>query len=196
MSAVRYPIAANATAALNAPLGRAARASDAAVLAGGPVVFATEAAGPSFPTREAALDAFAGRLDDERPGRGSSIQPEDRYCDLRELAEQVPRKPGKSHPPPPIYRDGRRWQAPPATPPVTIWRLSVSYWKPAEAVTPILRSPEDEQARKLANAPQDPKALRERLTQPLRPVKPQQPLDVGLFEFRPPEAPHLLIPDE
>jgi len=196
MSAVRYPIAANATAALNAPLGRAARASDAAVLAGGPVVFATEAAGPSFPTREAALDAFAGRLDDERPGHGSSIQSEDRFCDLRELAQHAPSKPGKSHPPPPIYRDGRRWPAPPATAPVTIWRLSVSYWKPAEAAAPILEPPPGEQTRKRASAPQDPKALRERLSQPLAPVKPQQPLDVGLFEFRPPEAPHLLIPDE
>ena len=42
----------------------------------------------------------------------------------------------------------------------------------------------------------DAKALRERLQQPLRPVKPQQPLDIGLFEVRPPEAPHILMPDE
>jgi len=196
MSAVRFPIAPNATAALNGPLGRAARASDAAVLAGGPVVFASEAVGPSFATREAALDAFAGRLDDERPGHGPSIQPEDRYCDLRELAEQAPRRPGKTHPPPPIYRDGRRWPTPPTTPPATIWRLSVSYWKLADASTPILQPPETDQGRKRESLPQDPHALRERLGQPLRPLKPQQPLDVGLFEFRPPEAPHLLIPDE
>lgn len=32
--------------------------------------------------------------------------------------------------------------------------------------------------------------------QPLLPVRPQQPLDVGLFEVRPPEAPHILMPDE
>jgi hypothetical protein len=31
---------------------------------------------------------------------------------------------------------------------------------------------------------------------PLRPVKPQQPLDIGLFETRPPEAPHIVMPDE
>ena len=28
------------------------------------------------------------------------------------------------------------------------------------------------------------------------PVKPQQPLDVGLFEYRLPEAPEIVIPDE
>ena len=32
--------------------------------------------------------------------------------------------------------------------------------------------------------------------QPLQPVKPQQPLDVGLFEYRLPEAPEIVIPDE
>jgi len=195
MSAVRYPIAANATAALNAPLGRAARASDAAVLAGGPVVFATEASGPSFPSREAALDAFSGRLDDERPGHGPSVQPEDRFCELRELAEQAPRRPGKSLPPPPIYRDGQRWAAP-LPRPATVWRLSVSYWKLAEAAAPILESPEVTAARKRAALPHDPQSLRDRLGQPLRALKPQQPLDVGLFEYRLPEAPHIIVPDE
>jgi hypothetical protein len=42
----------------------------------------------------------------------------------------------------------------------------------------------------------DAPALRARLERPLRPVKPQQPLDIGLFEVRPPEAPHILMPDE
>jgi hypothetical protein len=195
MSAVRYPIAANAAAALNAPLGRAARASDAAVLAGGSVVFVSEAAGPSFASREAALDAFAGRIDDERPGRAASVQPEDRFCELRELAEQAPRRPGKSHPPAPIYRDGHRW-APPPPRPATLWRLSVSYWKLAAAAAPILEAPEAAAARTRAALPHDPQALRDRLGQPLRAVKPQQPLDVGLFEFRPPEAPHIIMPDE
>ena len=32
--------------------------------------------------------------------------------------------------------------------------------------------------------------------QKLAPMKPQQPLDIGLFEYSPPEAPHLTIPDE
>ena len=42
----------------------------------------------------------------------------------------------------------------------------------------------------------DAKALRARPRQPLQPVKPQQPLDIGLFEYSPPDAPHLIIPDE
>ena len=32
--------------------------------------------------------------------------------------------------------------------------------------------------------------------QPLRPVRPQQPLDIGLFEARRPEEPDLIIPDD
>ena len=195
MSAIRYPIAANADAALSAPLGRAARASEAAVLAGGNVVFVTEPAGPAFTGREAALDAFTGRIDDERPGRTASIASEDRFCQLRELAEKPPPRPGKSLPPAPISRDGRRWAAPlPA--PATVWRLSVSYWKLAEAAEPILQPPEAGAPGRRGPTAHDPKTLRERIGQPLRPVKPQQPLDVGLFEFRPPEAPHILMPDE
>jgi hypothetical protein len=38
--------------------------------------------------------------------------------------------------------------------------------------------------------------LRAIAQQPLRPVRPQQPLDIGLFERPAPEAPHILIPDE
>jgi hypothetical protein len=196
MSAVLYPVAANASAALNAPLGRVARASEAALLSGAQVVFVSEAAGPAFPTREAALDAFARRVDDERPGGGGAIPPQDRYCELRELSGAPPPKPGKSKPPAPIYRDGRRWPAPPPAP-ATVWRLSISYWKiVAPAAEPVLSAPEPapSQARRLA-AP-DVQALRERLSRPLRPIKPQQPLDVGLFEVRPPEAPHILMPDE
>jgi hypothetical protein len=30
----------------------------------------------------------------------------------------------------------------------------------------------------------------------MRAVQPQQPLDIGLFEFRLPEAPDIIVPDE
>jgi len=195
MSAVLYPVAANAAAALNAPLGRAARASEAVLLAGGHVAFVSEATGPAFVSRAAALDAFTGRIDDERPGRVRSVQPQDRYCDLRELAQGAPPKPGKSTPPRPVYRDGKRWPEP-MKPPATVWRLSISYWKIVQAdAEPILEHPPgDPAARRPAS--QDVAALRERLSAPMTPLKPQQPLDVGLFEFRPPEAPHILMPDE
>ena len=198
MSAIRFPIAANAHAALSAPMGRAARASEAQTVAGEVVAFVTEAVGPAFTTREAALDAFVGRLDDERPG-GRSILPEDRYCGLREMSEAPPPLPGKSSPPRPVYRDGRRWPAP-AKAPRVVWRLSISYWKTG-AAEPLLAPPPSEPGRKARETSADPKALdpktlRERLARPLVAVKPQQPLDVGLFEFRPPEAPHILMPDE
>jgi hypothetical protein len=39
-------------------------------------------------------------------------------------------------------------------------------------------------------------ALRALASQPLQPVRPQQPLDIGLFETRLPEAPHIIVPDE
>jgi len=196
MSAVLYPVAANASAALNAPLGRAARASEAGLLAAGAVAFVSEFTGPAFVSREAALDAFAGRVDDERPGRSRSVLPENRYCDLRELAQGPPPRPGKSTPPRPVYRDGKRWPAP-LKPPATVWRLSVSYWKLVQAdAAPILEHPPGESDAAARAGAQDVNALRARLSAPLTPVKPQQPLDVGLFEFRPPEAPHILMPDE
>ena len=78
MSAILYPVAANAEQALSRPLARAARQSEAQKRADAAVIFATDPVGPAFATRAAALDAYAGRLDDERTG----AQPpaEDRYC--------------------------------------------------------------------------------------------------------------------
>jgi len=190
MSAVQFPIAANAAAALAAPLGRAARAREAALAAGAQVAFVSEAVGPAFATREAALDAYAGRLDDERPGRSVSVPPEDRYCVLREVQAAPPpvraRKPMR-----PVYAEGRRWPAP-ATPPKTVWRLSVSYWRVAAPGDRPSLPP----TRGRLPAGADARALRERLESPLTAPKPQKALDIGLFEVRPPEAPHILMPDE
>src|SRR5665213_2475442 len=86
MTAIRYPVAQNAEAAFSAPMARAARASEAEALAGAAVEFVSEAAGPAFDSREAALGAYAGRLDDERPEHRTTIEPEDRYCALIEMA--------------------------------------------------------------------------------------------------------------
>jgi len=192
MSAVHYPIAPNAEAAMSAPLGRAARQSEAGLAVGADVAFATEAVGPAFPSREAALDAYAGRVDDERAGAATTVLPEDRFCELRELAAARPPRPGTGKPMKPVYRGGRRWPAPLPTP-RTIWRLSVSYWRIQPAhVEPLVEAA----GAAAAAASMDAQALRARLSQPLRPVKPQQPLDIGLFEVRPPEAPHILMPDE
>ena len=59
MTAVAFPIAATAEAALARPLGRAARESQAVMLAGEAVAFVTEPVGPVFSSREAAMDAYA-----------------------------------------------------------------------------------------------------------------------------------------
>lgn len=196
MSAILYPVAANAEAALAAPLGRAAREREARQLAGDQAVsFVTRPVGPDFATREAALDAYAGKVEDDRPGRLVSLPPEDRFCRLAELAAQVGGR--RPVPPParPVLKDGRRWPTPPAPPVQTIWRLQISFWKIGAATEAAL---EGLQARKVrrAGAEADRETLNALTRQPLRALRPQQPLDIGLFEIRPPEAPHTVIADE
>lgn len=188
MSAILYPVATNAEQALARPLGRVARESEARRRAGASVVFTSEPVGPAFATRAAALDAYSGRLDDERTG--VQPEPQDRYCSLVERAQAgaAPLGPVAA-----TYADGRRWPTAPSAP-VTVWRLMVSYWRVVTADRPL----EPPQARQVRRAGQsvDPETLRAIAKTPMRPVKPQQPLDIGLFEVRPPEAPHIIMPDE
>jgi hypothetical protein len=75
-----------------------------------------------------------------------------------------------------------------------VWRLAVSYWRIASAGRP-LEPPQARKARRSGEAV-DRDTLRAIARAPLKPVKPQQPLDTGLFEVRPPEAPHIVMPDE
>jgi hypothetical protein len=180
MTAILYPVAGNAEQALARPLGRAAREREALAVAGEAVVFTTDATGPAFATRDAALDAY-GAVADEHHVR---------------LTEQIVVQPGKTRlaPVAPTFEDGRRWPKPPAEPPRTAWRLMVSYWRIATAERPI-EAPQARQARR-AKQPLDTDTLNAIARQPLRPVEPQQPLDIGLFEIRPPEAPHIVMPDE
>ena len=190
MTAISYPVAGNAEQALSRPLGRAVREREALGLAGQAVVFTTDAMGPAFATYEAALDAYKAFVENERTG--AAPEPQDRYC---RLAEQVVVQPGQRlEPVEPIFEDGRRWPKPPTQGPRTAWRLMVSYWRFATAGRPI----EPPQARKARRArqPLDSETLRDIARQPLRPVEPQQPLDIGLFEIRPPDAPHIVMPDE
>jgi hypothetical protein len=190
MSAILYPVANDPETALAHPLGRAARAREAQGLAGEAVSFVTGPAGPAYATREAALDAVAGRVDDERPGRLRQVVAEDRFCTLAEVAAARPPAPAS-----PVLKDGRRWPAPPAKPAPTVWRLQVSYWRPVSAA-PQVDTAQAREARRKGRAPVDPQSLRAMAHQPLRPVKPQQPLDIGLFEVRLPESPHIVVPDE
>jgi hypothetical protein len=195
MTAILYPVAASADQALTAPLGRAARERQAQAMAGEAVAFVSEPVGPAYATRDAALDAHAGRVEDDRAGRSAALPAEDRYC---RLVEQVAREGGRRRvtaPVNPTYQDGRRWPSPPAAPPSTVWRLSVSYWRIGGAPEAAADHTQARQARR-GRDDIDPQALRALTRQPLQPVKPQQPLDIGLFETRLPEAPHIIVPDE
>ena len=190
---VCFPIAANAELALTAPVGRAGREREAETLLGGPATFVRELSGPAFATREAALKAHKGRID--QPG-GVPVQPEDRYCDLVEVVAEVKGEPAKGGQAAPVNNEGRRWPKPPA-PLKTLWRLSVGYWRPAaeQAMQPAPH--QARQARKSLDAKQlDAVTLRRMSQQPLKPVKAQQPLDFGLFEVQLPESPGQFIPDE
>jgi hypothetical protein len=196
---ILYPVAETPEAALHAARGHAARAREAERMAGGAVRFVTEAVGPAFSTREAALDAYIGLVDDERPGRPSP-PPESRWRQLRPVSVPPGVKPKPRQTLKPAYRDGRRWPTPPvesgeATAP-TLWRLSVSYWRIEQAAA----APPEAAARKLrrdATAKDLDAAVLDALArQPLRPLRPQRALDIGLFEYRPPDAPELIIPDE
>ncbi len=191
MSAILYPVAASAEAALARPLGRAAREREAGVLAAGPVRFVSEDAGPPFKTREAALDAHAGRIDDDRPGRARSVSPEDHFCALREVIVGARR----SRPQAPSFADGRRWPKP-AKAPQTEFRLTVTYWKTGGADAGAAADQARIARRQAEAATLDAAALKALAAQPMRAVRPQQPLDIGLFERPLPETPHILIPDE
>lgn len=191
MTAIHYPVAPNAESALAKPLGHCARASDAATVAGGAVEFCVQPAGPGFATEAEALAAWAGKVDDL--DRGKFVQPENRFCTLREVvADGVRRKPRQAKT---SFKNGHRWAEAPEMPP-TVWRLSVSYWRVlgAEERAAVEQA---RRARKRADAKSlDAAALLALAHAPLAPVQPQQALDIGLFEFRPPEAPHMIIPDE
>ena len=191
MTAVLYPVAKNAEAALNAPLGRAAREREAKARAKAEVRFVSEATGPAFESREAALSVWRDRLDDE----GAFVQPEDRFCTLREvLAVSRGRRPVPV-PVEPLMKDGRRWPEP-KTKPKTVWRLSVSYWKLVDAAEEAAMA-QARAARKAKESSElDPEQLRALTRQPLQPTGPQRALDIGLFEAQRPEAPGEIMPDE
>jgi hypothetical protein len=191
VSLILYPIADNADAALAAPRGRAAREREAAKVLKGQAVFETQLVGPGFSTREAALDAYAGKVEDDRPGRVFNPAPEDRWLRIVEVV--APDEKRAPQPVRPAYKDGKRWPEPPPAP-RTVWRLAVSFWRPAAADQP-LDGPQARLARRKAQD-LDRDALRALTRQPLRPVKPQQGLDIGLFETRLPENPHIIVPDE
>jgi hypothetical protein len=191
MTAILYPVAENGDRAVAGPKGRAARERDAERLAGEEVGFVTELVGPAFASAEAALQAYAGRIDDDRPGSRSVVAVEDRFCRLVETVAE-----GRPRTVKPAYKDGRRWPAAPAAL-RTVWRLEVAYWRPLSAAPAPGEGPQARRARRRrAGEALSADTLRAMAAQPLRAVEPQQPLDIGLFEVRLPEAPHIVVSDE
>ena len=183
MNAVLYPVAANAQAALTRTVGMAAREREAKGFAGCDVEFVSEEVGPAFESAQAAEAAFAQVLE------GGAVR-------VREVVAKVKGRVPVVAPVKPVYAGGRRWPKVEAPIARTVWRLSVSYWR----IVDPARFAELEQARrarrKALGENLGAEALRALARQPLQPVKPQQPLDVGLFEYRLPEAPEIVIPDE
>jgi hypothetical protein len=188
---VRYPVAVSAEEALGARERRAVREREALELAGGmAVAFARELVGPVFATREAAEAAWPGVVDREG---AAAVQPEDRFCELMEVLEPEARRGGQAEP---VFEAGSRWPKP-RRQLKTQWRLQVSYWRIVDPAAETAALPQARSARRTHEGESlDAKALHAMARQPLAPVKPQQPLDIGLFEYSPPEAPHLTIPDE
>ncbi len=196
---ILYPVAETPEAALHAPRGHAARAREAERVAGCAVRFVTEAVGPAFSSRDAALDAYAGRVDDDRPGRASP-PPEGRWVQLRPVSAAPGVKPRPRPTVKPVNREGRRWPSPPSQTgdeePPTLWRLSVSYWRVEQAAVVPPQAAARKLRRDAAAKDLDAAVLDALARQPLRPLRPQRALDIGLFEYRPPDAPDLIIPDE
>ncbi len=178
---MQYPVADTQEQAVHAPKGFAEREREAQQVAGmaaaeGVVTFVTEAFGPAFESPEAAGEALPAL----------AAQP---WAALRPVTEAKPAPPAR-----PINKDGRRWPEPKRSA-KTLWRFSIAYWR----IEGADRAPEGA-ARQLRRAEQgetlDAKTLRALAHQPLRAVKPQQALDIGLFEVRLPDAPHIVVPDE
>jgi hypothetical protein len=176
-------------------LGFAAREREAALTAAADVEFITQAVGPAFTTREAALDAYAGRVDDERAGR-IAIALEARWCELRAVSTPVGVKPKARAPLQPACRDGRRWPAPdPERPAATLWRLSVSFWRfGGEAEHHHV--PARKLRRHAASKDLDGATLDALARQPMQALRPQKALDIGLFEYRLPDNPSIIMPDD
>ncbi len=199
MTAILYPVAETAEAALHAARGYAARAREAQAIAAEDVAFQTELVGPAFATRDAALDAYVGRVEDGFKG-GPVLSPDARWGELVPVSSADGVQTAVPVPAQPNYKNGRRW--PDRSAAVILWRLSVSYWRigAKKTTNQFQNTSAADAARQLRKAEAgrglEGPALNALARQPLRPVRLQQPLDIGLFEVRPPEAPDTLIPDE
>ena len=202
MSLIAYPIASDAHDALirlKAGEGlRAVREKEAELVAKARVAFVTQTVGPVYETRDEALNAHAGLVEDDRKGRIFMPADSDRFCLLTcRIRDQ---KRAKSKPMQPVFAEGQRWPAK-REPVASVWQLSLSYWKimtvaqaKAAGIPPIGQA---RHLRKKATGrdltPEEIAALSQG---PLLAARPQKALDFGLFDFPLPENPAIIIADE
>ncbi|MFT4074682.1 MAG: hypothetical protein QM647_04055 [Asticcacaulis sp.] len=201
MSLIAYPIAASAHDALSRLRAgetlRAVREKEAELAAKARVAFVTETVGPVYETREDALEAYAGLIEDDRKGRLFMPDATDRFCVL--VCRIRDPKRGKK-PMQPVFAEGERWPKQREAS-ASVWQLSLSYWKimtvaqaKAAGIPPIGQA---RHLRKRANGrdltPEEIMALSQ---SPLTAARPQKALDFGLFDFPLPENPAIIIADE
>jgi len=202
MSLIAYPIAPDAHEALTrlrAGEGlRAVREKEAELTAQARVAFVTQTVGPVYETRDEALNAYAGLVEDDRKGHLFMPADSDRFCRLTCRIRDPKR--GKPQPMQPVFAEGQRWPQK-REPVASVWQLSLSYWKimtvaqaKAAGIPPIGQA---RHLRKKATGrnltPEEIAALSQG---PLTAARPQKALDFGLFDFPLPENPAIIIADE
>lgn len=184
MSAPAFPIARHGADILSPTaqgLKLCVREKEATEASGHPVKFVSEHIGPEFPSPEAA-EAFI-------------LSHYPFLSDVAYLKLQARFKPAPK---------GRGAKDPCAPNNTLYWQISVSYWKILfhKALPKPQKAPlgQELQARALrkqelgqALSAEEIHAL---IDHPLSAYRPQKALDIGLFEYRPPDNPHIVIADE
>ena len=202
MPLIAYPIAAGAHEALTrlkAGEGlRAVREKEAELAAKARVVFVTETTGPLYETRDEALDAYAGLVEDDRKGRTFMPADSDRFCLL--TCRIRDHKRSKVQPVQPVFAGGQRWPQKRESV-ASVWQLSLSYWKimtvaqaKAAGIPPIGQA--RHLRKKAAGRELTPEEIAALSQGPLTAARPQKALDFGLFDFPLPENPAIIIADE
>ena len=200
---VKYPVARSGAEVLNTGLSAltasAYRRSDALKLCESDVHFTSELVGPEFSSQADGLDYYKGLVEDDRPGQRFSPDVEKRFLELKCLFKRGCGRPKKlkrtagveTSDAPPFY-------TPPAL--ATYWRLSVTYWRIMEkkrvASTATLTAYSDKKSRRKRGKSLSAEELAAIANTPLRSLRPQLGMTIGLFEVPLPENPALLIPDE
>lgn len=200
MSLIAYPVAKDAHHALalikQGRITRAVREKEAETTAGKRVTFVTEATGPLYENEADALDAYAGLVEDNRPGHVCLPPSEDRFCKLICRIKDASRRRPKSTQP--VFAEGQRWPAARA-PLDCVWQVSISYWKTLDgpATRASARTGDTRGLRKKARGGVlTPEELLSLMDSPLTAPRPQKALDFGLFDFIPPDNPGIVIADE